>query len=359
MTTGHDASYRCLRDGLTDDDDSLTVLTGYEPNSACRAASVEHLFALVDQRIHNEVEALDDTEVLRHAVSQLLETREAETAALAVPLLVHGIEAGEPDPAVTVAAAHHLWWLAAHVMDDVIDGGDLEYGGRITSGEAVMAAVVCASTMPVNMLTLDYPDIDLAVGVHEFLRAWAVSNDGQIRDLRNLPRTTSSSAVLQTYRHKNGAAYGMACGLAARISEVRPHHIDQWRAFGYTLGAMGQFRNDQEDLISGRDEDLRNQTATYLLVQLLHGGEGSQESARWYELIQQAPSSSEAVMELKEAMLAPERVEAYLGTIAGLHAEAVQALDQLGVTGRYGDDLLQLVDAAAQPLPLFAQVAIP
>lgn len=64
--------------------------------------------------------------------------------------------------------------------------------------------------------------------------------------------------------HKNGAPYGMACALPARLSGAQEERVTQWQDFGTALGLLGQLRNDQEDLVTGRDEDARNQTATYL-----------------------------------------------------------------------------------------------
>ncbi|MCS4558769.1 class 1 isoprenoid biosynthesis enzyme, partial [Shewanella sp. C32] len=76
---------------------------------------------------------------------------------------------------------------------------------------------------------------------------------------------------MATYAHKSGAVYGMACAMAARLAAgTGPAEIDPWRRFGQLLGLLAQFRNDADDLRSGRYEDLRNGTATYLLVHLLH-----------------------------------------------------------------------------------------
>ncbi len=112
----------------------------------------EQASRLVQDRLREALQALPaDAEVINAAIDRLLATRPDELAMLALPFLIAEIEGMGPHNAVPIAAAHRLWWTAAHVFDDVIDGGDLTYAESLGPGEAVMASVVCASTLPLKI----------------------------------------------------------------------------------------------------------------------------------------------------------------------------------------------------------------
>lgn len=136
-----------------------------------------------------------------------------------------------------------------------------------------MAAVVVGSALPTQVLVAGLGTSDADQLVPEFSWAWIHSGEGLSLDIAGKPGSASFQDVLHTYRRKNGAAYGMACALAARVVGADQAQVDRWREFGVLLGLLGQFRNDQEDVANGRLEDLKNQTATYLLTHLLASAE--------------------------------------------------------------------------------------
>jgi roadblock/LC7 domain-containing protein len=321
--------------------------------SAIANRGVEHLFPMVRERICAAVEEFDSTDEVQAAVRGLLTTRHDEPAMLAVPILVHAAEAGSAEPAVPISSIHLLWWTAAHVFDDFIDGGVTEYAGGLSSGEALMAAVVCGAALPASIAARDFPSTVLPAMISDFSSAWIMSNDGQIRDINGVAGRTDSDGVLVAYRNKNGAAYGAVCAMSARLAGCSAERAARWRRFGEALGFLGQFRNDQEDLVSGRDEDLRNGTVTYLLSHLLDSTRDADRRRRLIELTALARKSREARSEVKAAMLTPVIVRGYLRQVDVLRRQAHQALDVVGIEPRLAEPIRTFIDDAAAPVPEF------
>jgi heptaprenyl diphosphate synthase len=276
-----------------------------------------------------------------------------EEAMLTVPLLVHGAETGDPRPAVPVSAMHLLWWTSAHVFDDVIDGGVTHYSATLTSGAAVMASVVCGSTLPVDIARHDVPLTIRADVLADFFTGWTLANDGQIRDLRGVTGGADLNEVLDIYRRKTGAPYGAACSMAARLAGASESRAQGWWEFGAKLGTVGQLRNDQEDMVTGRDEDLINGTATYLLLHLLNTLPEQRAKDHVRTLAERARHDARARAELKDLMIGGETGASYLEQMTRLGDEAHQALDALHLAGEYVDGLHRLVTAAATPVPGF------
>jgi heptaprenyl diphosphate synthase len=312
---------------------------------------------LVDVRrcVDLAVDRLDSTERLQTAVRTLIALAPPERAMLSVPLLVHRAETGCARPAVPVAAAHYLWWVAAHVFDDVIDHATTAYDEQITAEESVMAAVVCGSSLPTRVLADGLDTSNAVPVVTEFFWAWIHSNEGQLLDVAGKPGTASSQEVLNTYRRKNGAPYGMACALAARVAGVDDLQVTRWREFGVLLGMLGQFRNDQEDLATSRDEDLKNQTATYLLTHLFDSAEDPDGRADLVNLVDQAPHSDVARHRLRSRLLDTDHLRGYLARVAELRAEVYAALRATGKTGGAVRALEEFVEQAAEPVGPFAR----
>jgi heptaprenyl diphosphate synthase len=309
------------------------------------------LFPLVHHRISAAVDDLDASPTVQEAVRELVMMPSDEEAMLSVPLLVHAAETGDPKPAVPISSIHLLWWNAAHVFDDFIDGGQTNYSRTLPSGTALMAAVVCGSSLPMNIATRDFPATLIPGMVGEFFSAWTFSNDGQIRDLNGTPGGTSRDAILQTYRHKNGVPYGAVCAMAAYLAGVEERRVALWRQFGTILGLVGQFRNDQEDLVTGRDEDLANGTATYLLSHLLNTLSLTTEKAEVIDLVGRACRCDEARSRLKTLMLRPATLEGYFDQITSLRDKALDTLGHLGRDNPYLNELHRIVCESSTMLP--------
>ena len=315
--------------------------------------SIECLFPLIHRRIRRALEDLSALPAIQQSASRLVHMLPEESAILSVPLLVYATETGNPGQAVPISAIHALWWTAAHIFDDYIDHGDTAYPCQASSGDPLMAAVACGLSLPALIAVDDFPHTVLPQMIREFSYAWLISNNGQIRDLNTDRSLTGPQAILLTYQQKTGAAYGAASAMAASLSGCSHARRAQWTDFGQALGLLGQFRNDQEDLVSGRDEDLKNGTATFLLHCLL---ESVSDAPRRHvlSLLTQARLSPDSRSELKQLMLMPDVVEAYSRQIDILRCSALRKLDLLCPDNGYGQMLCELVEQAATRLPSFS-----
>ncbi|WP_178360383.1 polyprenyl synthetase family protein [Mycolicibacterium hippocampi] len=270
-----------------------------------------------------------------------------------LPVLVFGAETAAPMLATPVALIHTLWWAAARYLDDMIDSPQLAQTDPAEFNRGVLTAIAVGNYLPLDIIG------DLAVSdavrfrlITEYSTGCIDALSGQLTDLDLNAETATLDEVLRNYEDKTGAAYGMAAALAAQLAECDADRVDAWRSFGRALGVLRQLVNDQRDLVTERDEDLRNGTATYLLVHLL----GTVSTARRAELIglhRQARTSEEARAELKRAMLAADIVSSYAETIEPIVRAARDTLGSLGGDPQCVTELAGLIDETVSLFPQF------
>ncbi|WP_157182861.1 polyprenyl synthetase family protein [Sciscionella marina] len=301
---------------------------------------------------------------LRAIVPTVVREARADRHEFALPLLVHGAETGDPAAAVPIAAVHALWWRAANIIDDLADDQAGEAARRIGPGATMLVAFNWAYVLPARVTSaLPVAEPVRSALTTEFLQSCTAATEGQLADLFTEPGELSHDQVLRTYLNKSSAPYVMASAMAARTAGADDARTEGWRRFGRNLGLLGQFRNDQEDLQSGRMEDLANATPTFHLVSLLNSGHGARRE-RVLALLRRARTDTHAREELLERMLDPEVVRPYLAHIEGVRHEAEQvldelSLDELGGSGCFVAALRGRVRAAATPCELLAGVANP
>ncbi|MEB3021337.1 polyprenyl synthetase family protein [[Mycobacterium] crassicus] len=270
-----------------------------------------------------------------------------------LPVLVYGAETGAPMRATPVALIHTLWWAAARYLDDMIDTPQLARSDPAEFNRGVLTAIAVGNYLPLNVIG------DLAVSdavryrlLTEYSDGCLDALSGQLTDLALNAETATPDDVLRNYAGKTGAPYGMSVALAAQLADRDSDRVDAWRSFGRTLGVLRQLVNDQRDLVTERDEDLRNGTATYLLVHLL----ATVSPARRAELIdlhRQARTSEEARAELRRAMLAADIVSSYAETIQPIIRAARDTLASLGGDPQCVTGLAGLIDEITLYYPQF------
>jgi heptaprenyl diphosphate synthase len=270
-----------------------------------------------------------------------------------LPVLVFGAETAAPMHATPVALIHTLWWAAARHLDDMIDTPQLARSDPAEFNLGVMTAIAVGNYLPLRIFG------DLAVSdavrfrlITEYSNGCIDALSGQLTDLVLNAETATLDDVLRNYECKTGAPYGMSAALAAQLAERDADRVDAWRSFGRALGVLRQLVNDQRDLVTERDEDLRNGTATYLLVHLL----GTVSTARRVELIglhRLARTSEEARAELKRAMLAADIVSSYAETIRPIVRAARDTLASLGGDPQCVTELAGLIDETISYFPQF------
>ncbi|MFE2365264.1 polyprenyl synthetase family protein [Streptomyces virginiae] len=286
----------------------------------------------------------------KNSVAKLLEQRKLRHPLSVLPLLAHAIETGNPGPAVPLSAVHLLWWTSACYLDDLADANGASICGELTEDEALLASVITGNALPIQIiLAQDLPEAAHGALITEILNGWIIGVDGQIDDMRGDIGSASRKSVVETYRGKSGAPFGMITAMAAIFSGTTDDKIELWREFGYVFGILWQIFNDQEDILSGRDEDLLNGTVTYLLASVLEDA-SPLSRAHILDLCAAANRSHQARTELAAILRTPLALDRYRAEIDAFRAEAYRILDELGGDQAYQPVLRNLVDHASQML---------
>ncbi|WP_055494089.1 polyprenyl synthetase family protein [Streptomyces sp. TP-A0356] len=305
--------------------------------------------------IEAELEAVlapldDSARSVRDAVGELLRHQQMKYPLSVLPLLVHGVETGSPGPALPLSAVHVLWWTSACYLDDLADGHGAHSPAGLSVHEALLAAIVTGHVLPLRALCSPrVPEPVRGAMTAEVLDCGIVAAEGQLGDMRGELERVSRHSVLAAYRGKSGAPFGMITAMAATLSEVPDERRDLWREFGYVFGVLWQIFNDQEDITSGRNEDLLNGTVTYLLVCALEEAPPEARS-RILDLHATARTSDAARSALIGILLDPDVLTRYEKDLHQFRDEAHRILDELGGHGTYLSLLRQLVDETSTPL---------
>ncbi|MEV4682686.1 polyprenyl synthetase family protein [Streptomyces kurssanovii] len=306
----------------------------------------------IDAEVESALEGLGpSSSELRTAVAGLLRHQTFTYPLSVLPLLVHGAETGDPGPAVPIAAVHDLWWTSACYLDDIADGNtSIVAGGALGAHEALLASVVTGHVLPLRVLrSLPVPEPVRGALADEALRCAAAAAEGQLADLGGDARRATREAVAEVYRGKSGAPFGMITAMAARLSGADAERVDRWRELGSVFGILWQLFNDQEDMLSGRDEDLRNGTVTYLLACALDGA-GHGHSDRITALHAAAPESAAARTTLTGLLRAPASLDRFRHDIHGFRDHALRILAGLGGDPEYLPPLTDLVNRSSRVL---------
>ncbi|MER5469870.1 polyprenyl synthetase family protein [Streptomyces sp. NPDC002935] len=293
---------------------------------------------------------------VRASVAELLAHRTFVYPLSVLPVIVHAVETGATGPAVPLAVVHELWWTSACYLDDLADGQAVFAAGGLGESEALLATVI--SGIPLPLLVVQSPRIPEAARVPlsaEIVRCWITATEGQLKDLRADVGAATRDAVVTAYLGKSGAPFSMVTAMAARLAGRADERVELWREFGNVFGILWQLFNDQQDILTGRDEDLVNGTVTYLLACALENAEPD-SADRILELHVAARTSPDARAALTGILLAPDVLRRYEADINGFRDGAHRLLDMLGGDAAHLSVLHDLVDRAS---PMLLQAAEP
>ncbi|MEV8514636.1 class 1 isoprenoid biosynthesis enzyme [Dactylosporangium sp. NPDC051484] len=269
-----------------------------------------------------------------------------------LPLLVHAAETGDPAGGRLAALVHLLWWAAARYLDDLADGGPQIRADPARCNAGILAALGVGSHLPIRLVgEAGMPDATKVAALAELSRGWLDGISGQLLDYTARPAGATVASVLASYEGKTGAPYAMAAAMAACLAGADPGRVERWRDVGRRFGVLRQLTNDQRDLVTGRDEDIQNGAATFLVMLLLDGVPAAQRPAL-LELYASAATSAAARAEFKARLTAPEHLRDYHGRVDGMLAEVHGALRTLGGAHPYTAALHALVDNAMLAFPL-------
>ncbi|MGW1672206.1 polyprenyl synthetase family protein [Streptomyces sp. NPDC002324] len=302
----------------------------------------------VDAEIAAALEHLGSSSTaVRTAISGLLVHQRMTYPLCLLPLLVHAAETGAPEPAIPLSAVHVLWWTSACYLDDLADSHQGRPPAGLGTDEALLAAVLTGQALPLRIVQAQpLPHAVRNALTAEIVDCWFAAVEGQLRDLRGDLEHASPEAVVAVCRGKSGVPFGMITAMAAILSGADTERTEQWREFGNAFGVLWQLFNDQEDLLSGRDEDLRNGTVTYLLTCAVRETPPSARG-RLAELVRAARGSAQARTELRALLLDPVVLRHYEKDLAAFRDEAHRVLDRLDGDPASLRSLRQLVDQVA------------
>lgn len=302
----------------------------------------------IEAEIAAALERLGPSTAVKDTVARLLRHQKMKHPLSVLPLLVHAAETGVTGPAVPVAAVHVLWWTSACYLDDLADGHGTADVEGLDVNEALLAAVVGGQVL-INQIIRSH---DLSEPVRAMLTAevengWIAAAEGQLSDIRADVAGVSCKSVTEAYRGKSGAPFGMITAMGAAVSGASAERQDAWREFGYVFGVLWQIFNDQEDILSGRDEDLRNGTVTYLLACAVEEAPpGSGEHI--LGLLTESGTSARARSEITRLLLTPTVLGRYRDDTELFRRKAHVILDRLGGDAHHLSSLRQLVDESAR-----------
>ncbi|MFF4345725.1 polyprenyl synthetase family protein [Streptomyces sp. NPDC001530] len=287
---------------------------------------------------------------VRATVAKLLEHRTFKYPLSVLPMIVHAVETGAPEPAVPLAVVHELWWTSACYLDDLADGQGAFVAGDLSESEALLATVISGNPLP--LLVVQSPRIPESVRgalSAEIVKCWILATEGQLSDLRGDVGAATRDAVVTAYRGKSGAPFSMVTAMAAELAGVEKGRVELWREFGNVFGILWQIFNDQEDILSGRNEDLLNGTVTYLLACALEEA-APQSTERVLGLHSAARNSRHARAELTDVLLSPAVLRRFEKDINEFRDEAHRILEELGGDAAYLPALRHLVDESSRML---------
>ncbi|MGW0733580.1 polyprenyl synthetase family protein [Streptomyces sp. NPDC002851] len=287
---------------------------------------------------------------VRRAVSELLRSRRFKYPLAVLPMIVHAVETGDPAPAVPLAVVHDLWWTSACYLDDAADGQAAVGAGDLGESEALLATAISGNSLPLLVVRSQrIPRSARDALTAELVNCWIAATEGQLADLGADTGTATRSAVVAAYRGKSGAPFSMVTAMGAELAGAEKHRVETWREFGNVFGVLWQVFNDQDDIVTGRHEDFRNGTVTYLLACALEDV-APRTRQHILDLHATAARSRRARAELTEVLLSPAVLGRYEEDISGFRGEAYRLLDELGGDAAHLSMLHELVDLASQVL---------
>ncbi|MFB6808104.1 polyprenyl synthetase family protein [Streptomyces sp. NPDC056387] len=287
----------------------------------------------------------------KSAVGKLLRHQKMRHPLSVLPMMVHAIETGEHGPAVPLSVVHLLWWTSACYLDDLADGHGTTTSDSLDQNEALLASVLGGTVLPIRVIqSLPVPVTVRGALTAEIATGWAVGAEGQLMDMAGDVRNATRNSVIAAYRGKSGGPYSMITAMAAILSGASDERVELWREFGFIFGILWQIFNDQEDILSGRNEDLLNGTVTYLLACALDDAPDLRAREELLDRCAAARHAEQARTELTRHLLAPEVLHPYSAELDAYRREAHRLLTVLGGHEQHVPLMRHLVDHAAQML---------
>lgn len=190
---------------------------------------------------------------MRQSLPQLLNSPTKDKYQLhwsLLPILCCGACGGETDEAVDISAAWLLFYVAAHIFDNVEDLDEPEaWYGEFGSGMALNTGcgLFFTASLALQGLFNEPGHKQAALEINRaFQEHMLVMSSGQHRDLTH--PTINLDQYWQIAEGKSGAFFQLASWAGARLASEDTQRLEHFKQFGKRLGLLLQLLDDLTDI---------------------------------------------------------------------------------------------------------------
>ncbi len=242
--------------------------------AATRQAQIATTFDFMDRLLADTARTPMQAEILALALrrSRAEAGAGADPVLLHLPLAVYECISGDWRPAVPAAAACHLLYMGADLLDNVMDRELAADWAPWGQDQAVLAG--CSLLYPLSLLALARlaapPEVRLALTDTLAEAAWTMAA-GQQQDLLLAGQDdVTPEQDLAVAAAKAGAEVAACCRAGALLAGAPADRVTEFTAFGRTIGTASQLVGDCRDIWGGDfSADLANQRRTLPVIYAL------------------------------------------------------------------------------------------
>lgn len=243
-----------------------------------------------------------------------------------LPIWVCEAAGGDPCQAVGLAAAWHLLYVAAMLLDDVEDDElSLKQWPSMTTGHAanIATTLIFASQLALSRLDRVGVDVLRIRSLQEtYNRTILKMCAGQHSDLMNI--STALDDHWQVVAAKSGVFFSLACRAGAMLVTDDTATVEAYAGFGLHLGILVQIGDDLQGVWHPLGPmDLSSGSKTLPVVYAL-SVVAEQERAHLYDLLARAVGDASVAAEAQRLLVEAGAIE-YLLAAAEIHREHARA----------------------------------
>lgn len=224
---------------------------------------------------------------------------------LRLPILTCEAAEGDPAQAAPVAAAWHLLYCAAHLLDDVEDGATERPADAHRMTNWGTALIFVAQRLLVRAARWGLPAGRVLALVDAFATSSLHICIGQDADLAVLPGAILDlPAYWRVVSAKAGEPFALACRAGALLGAQPEREIDIYSRYGYHLGILMQLGDDLRAVWQPRNRADLNTAGRTLPVVYAYAAAAPAEQVALQGLLRRAPDDPAALRALQAALVA-------------------------------------------------------
>ena len=265
-----------------------------------------------------------------------------------LPVLCCGAAGGDAEEALDISAAWLLFYVAAHIFDNVEDLDDPEaWYAEIGPGAAINAAcgLFFTASLALNELYEQPEHQTAALEINRaFQQQMMKMSSGQHLDL------TLTEINLDQYwkiaEGKSGAFFELACWAGARLICEDVQQLDNYKQFGRHLGLLLQLLDDLRDIrptTDGHPPHQQNELSHSFALAYARSVFSDEQNANLQVALTRSVRDSQSARQVMQT-LQSSGVDLYLMTEIEKHRElALKALENAHPTSSYRETLIRML----------------